>query len=379
MDESSLEGFLGFTDGDLAANRAGGLSPSQYRQLQWSGVWRLIVGAPVLVAAVVVALLVNFALFALIALLVAGVGLYVTWRGFAFLVDSSEGTVAYVTGPLRRRVVHSRYGVTYWANIGPVTSPVTAIAYNSLPEGLNCHLYYAPGCRTLLSVEPASAEEPKPAHAFGPDSAHVWDRLRWSWVLMTIGVLGALVGAHMVAVAHPAHATSVSGTVATYVERHGKSTSRTLYLAGDSRSYTPQSEDSYSPPMPPFGTFIGRQLVLYVNEGTNNVIAFHDGRQLHATDWYLYPEHQTEFEAANGEITGAVSVLSFLVGVALLALDRRRTARLAPPDPGAPSPLYAPPSVRPFQTNWKAILLSAAGVVIAAVAFALLTNPISPP
>jgi hypothetical protein len=368
LDERSLEGFLGFSDDDLAANRAGGLSSSQYSRLRSSGAWRLVVGPPVLVVAAVLAFEIGFALFAIFALVAAGFGLYLTWRGFAFTTDAHQGEVAYLTGMMSRRMVRGRYGPTYWAAVGPVSRRITWIAYNSLPEAMSCHLYYAPGCRDLLSVEPASAEEPKPDHPFGPDSAHAWDRLRWSWVLLTIGALGVLIGAHTVAIAHPAHPIRVGGTISNYVETHGKSTSRSLYLDNDPQSYTPDEEDLYSPPVPAFGSLIGSEVVLYVDEGTRNVIALDTGDQLYAGDWYLHPEHETALDAANGAVTAGASVIAIIVGIGFIVFGRRRAAEADGQDSSAP-PLYAPPSVRPIGALWFAALLIA--VMVAGVFLAL--------
>ena len=347
-----LEASLHFSDADLAANRDGRLSPRQAGSLRWSGVWRLIVGPPATIAAVLGALLVDSAFFDVFALLVAGFGLYLTWRGFAYLVDAMETTVAYLTGTLGHTVVRGKY-TAYYATIGPISHKITAAAYNRLPIGRSFHLYYAPGCRSLLSMEPASAAEPKPAHMFGPDSAHVWDRLRWSWVVMTVGVLGALIGAHAIASAHPAHPVAVSGTVTDYVETHGKTTTRTLYLDVDG-SFSPESESSYAPPVASFGTLIGKKVVLYVNAGTSNVLAIDDGEQLHATDWYMHPEHQTAFETVNGGVTAALSVIALAIGMALLISGRRHAAGQAA-DPDAAPALYIPPSPRPLQSMWSAV------------------------
>src|SRR5258708_35288822 len=124
--------------------------------------------------------------------------------------------------------------------MGPVSKRIKKGTYDALPPNLLCPLYYAPGCRSLLSVEPADSPAPLPMHRCGPDSAHAWDRLRWSWVLLTIGVVGLLAGFRQFAVAHPANPVRVDGTVADYRETHGKSTSRSIYLAGPSGAYTPQ-------------------------------------------------------------------------------------------------------------------------------------------
>jgi hypothetical protein len=360
--ERTLEWFLEFKDDDLAANRAGSLSPGQAARLLWSGIWRLVVGPILLQGGLIVALLVNLALVAVIALGVAAYGLYLTWHGFAFLVDRVDGAVAYTTAPLRRRLVRTKNGYQYFAHIGPVTKSLSMTAYHGLPEGLNCHLYYSPGCRSLLSTEAVTADEPKPAHPFGPDSAHAWDRVRWSWVLMSIGVLGILIGAHAVVAAHPAYLVRVGGTISSYSETHGKSTSRYLYLQGDPAAYTPQSEDTYSPPAPDFYSLTGKEVVLYINSGTRDILALSDGDQLYAADWYLHPEHQTVYEATNGSATGGVSLVAILTGLGVLVFGRRRAINAAG-DPITPPPLFVPPTVRSAQAFLPAAVVL--GVILA--------------
>ena len=369
MGEQPLEGFLGFDDADLAANRTGYLGPGQRPRLLWSGVWRLAVGPTILIVSVIVALLSRSALLSLGALLVAAFALYLAWHGFAFVVDVMDGTVAFVTGILGCTSVRGRNGTSYFAHIGPVTKRISARAYNSLPRA-TFHLYYAPGCRSLLSLEPATEDQPKPPHPFGPDSAHVWDRLRLSWIAMTIGVLGVVIGAHMIAVAHAAHPFAVDGTVTNYYEHHGKGgTTRSLSLSGDPNTYAPKSEDSYEPPLPSFYGLVGDEVTLYVNQGTSDVLAIRDNREtLHAGDWYLHPEHETVNEAANGAGTAAVSLLAIAIGVAVIAGWRRSPGAAEPSDESAPdpryasapmysrSPLFAPPSVRPWQRSWMAAL-----------------------
>ena len=369
-DERTLEWFLEFKDDDLAANRAGSLSPGQSARLLWSGIWRLVGGPILLLAGLIVALDVTLAFVAVIALGVAAYGLYLTWHGFAFLVDRVDGAVAFTTAPLRRRQVRTKNGYQYFANIGPVTKSISMTAYSGLPEGLNCHLYYSPGCRSLLSTEPVAADEPKPAHPFGPDSAHAWDRVRLSWVLMSIGVLGILIGARVVVDAPPAYRVMVGGTISNYSETHGKSTSRYMYLQGDPDAYTPQSEDSYSPPAPDFYSLTGKEVVLYINRGTRDILALSDGDQLYAADWYLHPEHQTVYEATNGAATGGVSLVGVLAGLGMLVFRRRRAMNTAG-DTTTPPPLFVPPTVRSAQAFLPAALVLGAILALAALGVAV--------
>ena len=346
MDVGVLELFLKFSADDLAANRdAGRLSSPQSSRLLWSGAWRLLIGPPLLVGGLAVAFVVDTSLFAVMALFAAGAGLYMTWRGFAFVVDSRNAEVAYVTAPLRLRQVHSRYGTSYWADVGPVSKRISLGAYNAMADGMALHLYYAPGCRSLLSVEPATEGEHRPLHPFGPDSAHTWDRLRWSWVLITIGALGIAIGIHQVAVAHPAQPVAVEGVMTNYVETHGKSTTRTIYM-DNGQSYTPKNEYAYDPPAPAWDSLIGQNVTLYVNDGTADVLAVNVAGQVYAADWYEHPEHQTSFEITNGAITLAASSLFLAFGVALIVRDRRRSETAAGADENVRPARYTPPTVR---------------------------------
>jgi hypothetical protein len=359
VDTAQLEGWLGFNDEDLAANRDARLSSRQKGRMLWSGIWRLVIGPPLAVVPPVVALQIDIGVVIVLMLLLTALGLFLTWLGFAFLLDALEGSVAFLTGPLKGKRVQTKNGYSYSAIVGPVSKQISARVYESLPMGVSCHLYYAPACRSLLSVEPASQTEPRPTHPFGPDSAHVWDRLRSSWVLITVGVLAILIGAHVVAIAHPARAIAVEARISNYVEVHGKSISRTFYLA-DGSTYTPQREGNYSPPAPPFSTLIGRQVTLYVNAGTSDVIGIYDGERTYGSDWYLYPEHQTSNEILNGVVVIAMGAITLLVGVAIIAYQRRRSTQQAPAlaDFGPPpSRRYAPPSVRPVSHLWPAAAL----------------------
>jgi hypothetical protein len=192
---------------------------------------------------------------------------------------------------------------------------------------------------------------------------------------VTVGMLGILIAAHGILVAHPAHSVPVEGTVASYDETHGKSTHRYLYMQGDAGSYTPFAEDAYNPPMPAFATLTGKGVVLYVNEGTRDVLAINDGEQLHASDWYVNPDHEKTFESVLAAIAGVISLLAIAGGVAGIA---RRTPTPIEPAPSnalpASSPafsmpaLYAPPSVRPWYSNWVIVL----GLTLAGAAAGLL-------
>ena len=179
---------------------------------------------------------------------------------------------------------------------------------------------------------------------------------------MAVGAVGLLVGVHTMAIAHPAHTYKVGGTVVDYSESHGKSgTTRRLYLTGDSDSYSPQREDTYSPPLAPFSTLIGREVVLHVNDGTRDVLALNDGEALHAADWYLHPDHETRWELGSGIVIGTVSLSLCLFGLVGIVVSRRTPPSTPAPDAAlarAPmysgSALFTPPSVRPWRANWPA-------------------------
>jgi len=353
LDEQSFEHYLKFSDGDLAVNRDGDIGAGQKVKMVWSAIWRLLVGPPTAIGGVVVTQVTDNALVMLIGLGIAGFGLYVTWRGFAFLTDTIVARVAYVTGPIHKKLVRSKNSTSYFAEIGPVSKRISSLAYSSLREGTSVHLYYAPACRSLLSVEPANVDEPRPDHPFGPDSAHAWNRLRWSWVLITVGALGLLVGVHAATLAQPVHAVGVETSVADYVESHGKSTTRHLYVRNDPDYYTPQSESSYDPVAPSFYSMIGFPIVIYTDDGSREIIAFRIGGVLYATDWYLHPEHKTIFEAVNGAIVAVLSLLAIVAGVVGVRVGFRLQTQSA-------RPLYGPPSVHEPQT-----VLWASGVVLA--------------
>jgi len=363
LDEQSFERYLTFSDADLAANRDGDIGAGQKAKMVWSGVWRLVVGPPTAIIGVVVTQITDNALVMLLGLGFAGFGLYLTWRGFAFLTDTLVARVAYVTGPIHKKLVRGKNSTSYFAEIGPVSKRITSLAYTSLPEGTSVHLYYAPACRSLLSVEPANVDEPRPDHPFGPDSAHAWNRLRWSWVVITVGAVGLLVGVHAATLAQPVHAVGVETTVADYIETHGKSTSRRLYIANDPNDYTPKSESSYDPIAPSFYSMIGKPVVIYTDDGSREIIAFRVGGVLYATDWYLHPEHKTVFEAANGAIVAVLSLLAIVGGVVGVRVGFRLQTTPA-------RPLYGPPSVHKPQS-----VLWASGVVLAVaiLTFLLLT------
>ena len=356
--QAVLEGWLRFNDEDVRLNRDGRLSARQRRRLVWSAAWRLATGpAVVVVAAVVVAASVDTAIGVLLAVLAICLGLQLAWTGFAYMVDATSDSVAFVTAPLGTQVVRGRY-TTYLANVGPIRKTISSKAYHGLlpAAGGSYHLYYAPGCRSLLSMEAASATAPLPAHPFGPDSAHAWDRLRWSWIAITAGAFGALVGAHLLAAAHPAEPVRVAGTVQNYVENtttgRGAHTDRTIYLVGDGNAYTPQAEDEYTPEAPAFYSLTGKPVVLYVDQGTTDVLALNDGATTYAAGWYLHPDDERSYLLTNAALSAAAGAVFIFCGGWLLLRERRR----AEAAPGV-SASYVPPTVHPVNAMFGTIVI----------------------
>lgn len=351
--QAALEGWLRFNDEDITFNRDSRLSPRQRRGLLWSAAWRLALGLTVAVFAALSALTLGTGIEILVTLVAICFGLYAAWRGFAFLVDATSGAVAFVTAPLNTRMSRGR-SVSYFVNVGPIQKVIRARAFASIRPGGTYHLYYAPGCRSLLSLEPASVTEPIPAHPFGPDSAHAWDRLRWSWILLTIGAFGAILGVHQVVTAHPAVPVTIAGVVQDYEEEHtsgrGAHTIRTIFLAGDGTNYTPDQESAYTPEAPDYYSLIGKSVILYVNQGTTDVIALSDGDTTYEGDWYMHPEHETTFLIVNGALTIGIAVFFLVLGTVLMLRDRR----LAEEMPGR-SAVYMPPTVHPVNQMWVGV------------------------
>ena len=368
--QAALEGWLRFNDEDVTLNRDGRQSRRQRRKLLSSAAWRLVFGPAVAVVAALVAVVYLDTAFAiLIALIALCIGLQLTWSGFAFMADATSGAVAFVTAPLTTRMVRAR-SVSYFVDVGPVTRSIRGRAFASIKSGDTYHLFYAPGCRSLLSLEPASASDPLPAHPFGTDSAHAWDSLRWSWVLLTVGVFGALLGAHDIAAAQPAQPVRIAGIVQDYVEettygRYGAHTSRSIYLAGDGNVYVPRDETYYTPPAPDFYNLIGKNVVLYVNGGTTDVLALSDGDTVYAGDWYLHPEHETTFLQLNGALITATGAGFLLFGLGLLLRERRGADDLP-----VRSAVYVPPTVHPIPALWSGALVLAGVLVFIGLAIA---------
>jgi hypothetical protein len=290
-------------EADVATNREARISARQLLGLWYSGLWRLIVGLPLAVIAAAVAWQVplpsvavaNF-FFMAFGIGLAGYGSYLSWRAFSLLGDAITRRVTYVTGPLASQVKTSSKGAkSYFMSVGPVKAQIfRKTTFEALPVGLDCHVYYTAGSMHLLSLEPATAGEPHPAlQHFDGDSAHAWDRLRWSVLIPALAVFGFAVGAHNMISAHAAHWATISGHIIEYHETHGKGAARLFSIDTSSQEYNLSSLENASPPAPRLDGYIGDPVDLYVNsESDADVLALRLRETLYKADLYLYPEHE---------------------------------------------------------------------------------------
>lgn len=297
---------------DVAANREARISALQHVALWYSGLWRLLGGLPAAAIGVLLALQPQFLTMA-IGIAFVATGLYLSWRGFSFVGDSITRNVSYVTGPIIPDTITARGFTSYYVLVGPVRTRISRRAYRKLPNGLKCHAYYVSGSRHLLSLEPATAEEPHPALRFGADAAHAWDRLRWRPIVAAVAAFGLFAGVHAIAIAHPADTFLVSGTISNYEETTGRGSYRHVFLEGNSQTYYLDTRSSYVPSIPDLSSYLGSQVDLYVNAGTSDVLAVRLRETLYAADYYLHPEHQKE----NMILSGAT--IALLSGAAIAA------------------------------------------------------------
>ena len=299
----------------------------------WSGLWRLIVGLPTASLGAGVtwgAPLPSIApanfLFMAIGIGLLGCGAYLSWRGFSFVGDAITRRVTYVTGQLKGDIrTGSKGAKSYFMLVGPVRSRVwRRQTFDALPVGRVCNAYYTSGSGQLLSVEPATAGEPHPSLRFGGDSAHAWDRLRWSWLLIAVSAYGVVAGTYDTITAHPAHWGVVSGRTAEYHEVDVKSTTRYFHIDGSSQEYNLNSLDRASPPVPPLYNYVGDEVELYVNsDNQSNVLAMRLRGILFAADLYLHPEQQFWGMIWSGAPIALVSAVLLVVVIWGLAYERK--------------------------------------------------------
>jgi hypothetical protein len=278
------------------------LSGRQTIGLWYSGLWRLLVGLPIAVGGAALAWQVplpsrafaNF-VFMGVGVGLGGYGTYLSWRAFSLVGDAITRKVSYVTAGIDSQVKTSSKGAkTYYMVVGPVRTQIyRRSTFEALPVGVNCHVYYTPGSKHLLSLEPATADEPHPSLHFGGDPLHAWDRLRWTWFVPAMAVFGLAVGAHAMVTAHPAHWETISGRLVEYHETHGKGASRYFSIDTSSQEYNLSSLDGASLSAPALDSYIGDPVDLYVNsEDSADVLALRLRETLYTADLYLHPDHE---------------------------------------------------------------------------------------
>jgi hypothetical protein len=316
-------------EADVAANREARLSARQFVGLWYSGLWRVLTGLPMAVGGAALAWQVPFPsqartsfIFMAIGVSLVGYGTYLSWRAFSFVGDAITRNVTYVTAAIDSQVKTSSKGAkTYYMVVGPVRTQIyRRSTFEALPVGVNCHVYYTPGSKHLLSLEPATADEPHPSLRFGGDPLHAWDRLRWTWFVPAMAVFGLAVGAHVMISAHPAHWETVSGRLVEYHETHGKGASRYFSIDSSSQEYNLSSLDGASTPAPALDAYVGDQVDLYVNsDDSADVLAIRLRETLYTADLYLHPEHQFEGTIWSGALIAVVSaaVLAIFTRVTL--------------------------------------------------------------
>lgn len=316
------------------------MTGGQVLGLWYSGLWRLLVGFPLAAIAGAVgwglpapgAPVTNFFLMAA-GIGFLGYGTYLSWRGFSFLGDAITRNVSYLTARLDGDVETSSKGAkTYFMVVGPVRTPIRRKTFDALPVGERCHAYYTAGSLHLLSLEPATADEPHPSLRFGGDPLHAWDRIRWSVIVTAVAVFGFAVGAHSMISAHSAHWDTISGRIIEYHETTGKGASRYFSIDSSSQEYNLRSLDGASPPAPALDSYIGDSVDLYVSsDDSADVLAMRLRETLYAADLYLHPEHEFEGMIWSGALIAVISA-AVLAIVAWVTLNRRKHPEAAMTD-----------------------------------------------
>lgn len=304
-------------EADVAANREARLSARQTFGVWYSGLWRLLVGLPMAVFGAASSWQVPFPsqavgnfMFTAIGVALMGYGIYLSWRAFSFVGDAITRKVSYVTAEVRSQMKTSSKGAkTYYMVVGPVRTQIyRKKTFDALPVGVDCHVYYTPGSKHLLSLEPATADEPHPSLQFGGDALHAWDRLRWTWFVPAVAVFGLAVGAHTMISAHPAHWGAISGRIVEYHETHGKGATGYFSIDSSSQEYNLSSLRGASPPAPALDSFIGDPVDLYVNsDDPADVLAMRLRETLYAADLYIHPEHESEGVIWSGAVIALMS------------------------------------------------------------------------
>jgi hypothetical protein len=155
----------------LAANRAGKLAPEQAAALRRRALRRLLLGLTTVGGALLLAVAVGvaegariFAQMLLFCGIIALCGGRVIAMGVRALQDARGGAVAALEGSVTksRSVDTDEAGnstMMYYYHVGRQKFRVTSAAYMALPSGAICRLYYSPGVRELLSIEPVAAPD----------------------------------------------------------------------------------------------------------------------------------------------------------------------------------------------------------------------------
>jgi hypothetical protein len=310
---------------DVAANRDARITGRQLLALLYSGTWRIVLGLPI--AAIGVALAwaapssvgdagssgaFGAIVFLLMGLGLLGLGAYVSWRGFSFLGDAVTRNVSYVTGRIDGETRRYRGSTTRYMVIGPSKTRISRKTYDALAMGRACHAYYASGSFHLLSLEPETEAEPHPALRFGGDAAHAWDRVRWPWLVGAVAAFGLAAGVNGVIMAHSMQTSTVSGSISSYRETHGRSASIYLSIEGDQTEYYLNQLDG----IPQLYSDTGQHVDLYINTDTvDKVVALRLGQTLYSADFYRHPEHQYWAMAGSGIAIFLLSGLTLAVMV----------------------------------------------------------------
>lgn len=157
----SLENAFHFTPEDLAANRAGRISPDQKTYVKRQ--WRFDIFAPIFL--VVLMAFVTMALFAssVVEGIVATIITLAVAAFFAIRARPREDQITplSVTGPAKlldtapeaEGEEHRKYD--HGLRINAVEFPISELAYEAIQEGETYTIYYLPKTRTILSVERA--------------------------------------------------------------------------------------------------------------------------------------------------------------------------------------------------------------------------------
>jgi hypothetical protein len=203
-DAAWLGSFIGFSNRDLDANRAGRLTFGQAAGLWlwaliWSGIGILLVGL-----ALVSTLPESFWVRVFVGPIVFTFAVSFCWRGFAAAVDAVSGGVAVTSGTLYKRWESDYYAPWegagyYYVGVGGVERKLFKSVGERVPVGIYCRAYYTYGSNRLLSVEPAPSID---AYAI-VGTAKTWARVRRAGVAAFVGIFSLVVGTGYVVAGDP--------------------------------------------------------------------------------------------------------------------------------------------------------------------------------